>query len=84
MGRVSELRIKPSTSLDTHSSLANPIKLPLQNEYHLFFYVRNAWKQTHDLRVIFLLDFQQIAMSVPTGQSSYFDFVAMNSQEDRR
>lgn len=82
-GWISELNVEPKLSFETEKLIANPIKLPYQDEYRLLFLVRNAWKLAHDLRVIFLLDFRQISIVTSDGTLPYLDFPAMETQEDR-
>lgn len=82
-GWVSELKIEPNLGFDSKNYVTNPIKLPYQDEHHLLFLVRNSWKSTHDLRVIFLLNFRQVPIRTLDKVLTYLDFPAMHPQEDR-
>lgn len=64
-----------------HSSRA-PYRLPAHQELRGFVLVRNAWKKPHSLRLIFLLDSQQVPF-MRSGRMDYFyDLPDLEPQED--
>jgi len=82
-GWVTQLQIDtPLTSNDDHF-IENPIRVPAKAKVHGYFLVRNAWKKSHDLRVIFFLDFQQVLVKKLDKSYGYYDLPVMESQEDR-
>jgi len=82
-GWVTIIKVDPNLNTGLLAKKKNPILLPAQAETKIFLMVRNAWKKPHTLRVIFLLDFQQVPIHGPHGVTDYYDFPVMASQEDQ-
>ncbi len=82
-GWVSQLRFESETNFDVNRYIENPIRLPHQPNIRGFFIVKNAWKQPHGLRIVFLLDFQQIPVLMLAKEQSYHDISVLQSQEER-
>jgi hypothetical protein len=60
-----------------------PIQMSAGQELRGLFLIRNGWQKPHALRLIFLVDFQQIAISRGNDLEEFYDFPIMNPQEDR-
>lgn len=80
-GWVTQLAVFPSQEIGKF--LENPVLLTPEEQIRGFFLVRNSWQMPHTLRVIFLLDFQQVPVLVENRLNHFYDFPKMDPQEDR-
>lgn len=72
-------RVVPS--YDTDQFMENPNRIPVDAEVHYYYLIRNAWKKPHSLRLIFLLDFQQLPVIYLGETYEFLDFHELLSQE---
>ena len=75
------LEIQPRLEMEMYAE--SPIPLPSETELQGFLLIRNAWKKPHTLRIIFLIDFQQVHVLQGASPSYYYDFPLVEPQEDR-
>lgn len=80
-GWATQLTVFPKAV--TGGYLENPILVPAQELIRGFFLVRNGWNMPHPLRVIFLLDFQQVPVLVGNKLTHFYDLPMMEPQEDK-
>src|SRR3972149_5433528 len=80
-GWATQLTVAPKA--ETGGYLENPILVPAQEQIRGFFLVRNGWNRPHTLRVIFLLDFQQVPVLVENKVTHFYDLPLMEPQEDK-
>lgn len=60
-----------------------PIPLPADTETTFYVMVRNAWFKPHAMRLIFLLDYQQVQIVSAGGEvKSYYDLPMLQPQAD--
>ena len=79
-GWLPEYFIKPDRPFALEHPVFNPVRVnagePLSN-----FLVRNDWAKPHDLRLIFLNDYQQLPVHVGNSHQLFYDLPVMAPQE---
>lgn len=83
-GWATIVKADPRVETPALADKENPIPLPADAESTLYIMARNAWKNPHALRLVFLLDFQQTLVLQTDGRKSYhYDWAAIQPQADR-
>ncbi len=77
-GWEKELRFLPALRHDEFFS--NPILVPDEEELHGYLLVHSGWYQPHPVRIIFLLDYQQVPVLIGDQWMDYYDMPALDSQ----
>ncbi|MDD5369619.1 MAG: hypothetical protein PHQ40_11070 [Anaerolineaceae bacterium] len=64
--------------------IVNPVRVRADEEIRGYLLLKNARKQRHDARIIFLIDYQQLSITLNNDKSSdYYDLPDMDPSEER-